>query len=96
MTGEQVFETIKLLGVAAPLVSILVYLLKQSNEERREITDKFLSTLDSTVKTNAEASAKIAASLAELNQTLRDGNQAAQTEHGRIMDFLREQTPRKV
>ena len=76
------------LGINSPLLVILVYLLKQSNEERREITDKFLATLSDTVRTNADASAKLAASLSELNAAIRERNHSATDEHRRIFDAL--------
>ena len=54
------------LGVSAPLVLILVYLLWQSNQERRETTTKFLEALQTTIKTNAESTAQHTSAMIEM------------------------------
>lgn len=76
------------LGVAVPLVAILLYLLKQTTDERRAITSDFLQTLRETVAANAAGNERVAASLNELALADRERKLAATAEHERMIREL--------
>lgn len=54
MPSADIIGLFQSLGIAAPLVALLWYLLQSTNGERREITDKFLTTLENSIVTNAQ------------------------------------------
>lgn len=81
MTPEQWGELARTLGIASPLVGLLIYLLRQATEERREITDRFLVALETTVAGSSKAMQENTAATRELSVTLRD-------EHARIVDAI--------
>jgi hypothetical protein len=85
MPPDLTNQTVLQLGLAAPLIMILVYLLWQSNQERRETTGKFLDTLQSTIKTNAEVTSQ------NTNAMLEMKNQAS-AEHREMIAELRHMT----
>ncbi len=85
MPDTVVTEIIKYLGVAVPLVLVLLYQLQQANSERRELTTKFLSALESTIKTNAEVMTATTGAVSEMRQ-------AATTEHREMIQELRHMT----
>lgn len=76
------------LGVAVPLVAILLYLLKQTTDERRAITADFLQTLRETVAANAAGNERVAASLNELALADRERKLEATAEHERMIREL--------
>ena len=76
------------LGVAGPLVVLLIWLLRQTNEERREITDKYLATLLDTVKTHAESSGRLTTALSELSAAEKAEMHLHSEEHSRILQVL--------
>ena len=54
------------LGLAAPLVGILLYLLKQSTDERKEITTKFIDALKTVVTETNDVRMKQAIEMGEM------------------------------
>lgn len=76
------------LGVAVPLVAILLYLLKQTTDERRAITADFLQTLRETVAANAQGNERVASSLNELALADRERKLAATAEYERMIREL--------
>lgn len=76
------------LGLAAPLVGILLFLLKQSTDERKDITSKFLVALQTTVNASNEARLRTADEVANLTSTLRDVQKHSTEEHNRIVDAI--------
>ena len=82
-------ETIWLqLGIAAPLVVILLYLLKQSTDERREITTKFLAALQTTVEQSNEQRLRASNELAQLTDVIREDKKLSADEHARIVESI--------
>lgn len=77
------------LGVAAPLVGILIYLLRQATIERQEITTKFLEALTTTVSANTQATREIGIALDIMRK-------ASQSEHERIIDAVGKMGSREV
>lgn len=91
MTPEQIamIEVAKSLGSAAPLVSILIYLLIQAERrearastERRETSDRFLLTLSGVVADNRLAVERLTVAITEQSSATRE-------EHRSIMDGQR-------
>lgn len=76
------------LGVAGPLVAILLYLLRQATDERRQITDAFLNALMSTVQVSNEARVRSASELSNLSQSIREQTSRASEEHSRVIDAI--------
>lgn len=87
MTAEWM-ELLKTLGVASPLVVILLYLLKEATKERQAITTAFLDALKTTVEQSNEQRLRTSNELAELTHALRDDGKRAAEEHGRIVDAI--------
>lgn len=83
------------LGVAAPFVALLLYLLKQANDERREMTARFLDALKTTVDKETEARLRAANELATLTQSIRVQQERSTAEHERIVDALGKMTVRE-
>lgn len=69
------------LGVAAPLVAILLYLLRQSTEERQRITDRFLSSMDKRDAESIDARLRSAQALNELTGSIREHDRRCVEEH---------------
>lgn len=95
MLGEGWGEILRPLGVAIPLVAILLYLLKQATDERRLITADFLLTLRETIKSGAENNALVAArmqamasEISALNIETQERRAAATAEHKEMMQAL--------
>ena len=76
------------LGVAVPLVAILMYLLKQSTDERRAISADFLKTLRETVAANASGNERVASAMNDLALADRERKMAATAEHERMIREL--------
>jgi len=73
VTPDQTFEVTKSLGIAAPLVVVLLYLLRllielltKATDERKTITAQFVDAMKTTATTSAVAQQQAAASLQEL------------------------------
>ncbi len=88
MPDPVMSQLIGQLGIGAPLVALLIWLLRAADSERREITTKFLTTLESTIKTSAESSSKLGSSLADLSKSVTERNMAATQEHQRMIDLM--------
>ena len=88
ITNQMVLQ----LGLAAPLVIILVYLLWQSNQERRETTTKFLETLQQTIRTNAEAMMQHSNAVTELRHQASNEHRDMVTEMRSLVDALKHNT----
>ncbi len=87
ITNQMILQ----LGLAAPLVIILVYLLWQSNQERRETTSKFLETLQRTIQTNAEAMIQHSNAVTEMRQHMSIEHRDMVTELRSLVDALKHQ-----
>lgn len=92
MGGESSFwgDTIKTLGIAAPLVSLLIYLLKQATEERKEITGRFLVALQTTVEQSNEARIRAADELGQLVVAMKEHHKSSGEEHTRVVEAIHE------
>ncbi|MDO8562374.1 MAG: hypothetical protein Q7S25_00865 [Candidatus Limnocylindria bacterium] len=95
MTSDQLFEVTKSLGIAAPLVVVLLYLLRlvvelltKATDERKTITAQFVDAMKTTATTSALAQQQAAASLQELAAAMRDGASRSLEEHNRIVDAI--------
>ena len=88
MTPEQLGELMRTLGVASPLVGLLIYLLRQATEERREITNRFLGALETTVAGATRATQENTAATRELAAATEASRKASVDEHGRIVDAI--------
>lgn len=82
-------EVAKYLGVAVPLVMILFYLLRQANEERRDMTDKFLAHVQETVKMISEVSTKTTGAITEMRQQSSQEHREMIQELRSLTDVLR-------
>lgn len=76
------------LGAIGFLVTLLVYLLKQSNEERRETNERYLTALTSTVTKNNETITQVSASITELMAAVHQQTQVHTEEHKSIVDAI--------
>ena len=91
------------LGLAAPLVGILMYLLKQSTDERKVLMTQFLAALTTTVEQSNEQRLRASTELAQLTETLRDDKKRSSEEHARageehvrIVEAIDRLSPRKA
>ena len=66
MIETGLIEKLISFGGIGILAVILIWLLKQATTERQNVTDKFLATLETTIKSNAEGQVLMAGRLAEL------------------------------
>ena len=76
------------LGLAAPLVAILLYLLKQSADERKEITAAFIGALTTMVTESNDSRMKTAIEMGEMVEALRQHEKRSTQEHDRIVDAI--------
>lgn len=76
------------LGAIGFLVTLLVYLLKQSNEERRETNERYLTALTSTVSKNNETITQVSSSITELMAVVHQQTQLHTEEHKSIVDAI--------
>lgn len=95
MTPEQYGEVAKSLGVAAPLVIVLLYLLKVllqllngATEERKAITAQFVEAMKTTVATSALAQQQAATALQDLAASQREQANRTTDEHNRLIDAI--------
>lgn len=88
MTPEQWGELTRTLGVAAPLVLMLLYLLKQSNEERQKLTDRFLAALETTVTRAIDTQNSATSAIKDMSNAVVNDRRSAQEEHNRIVDAI--------
>lgn len=77
-------------GVAFPLVAILVYLLWQSNQERRETTGRFLDTLQQTIQTNAAAMIQHTVAVTEMKSQASVEHRDMVAEMRNLIEVLKE------
>ena len=61
----QILAVIERLGTAGILSVVLIVQLWQANKERRELNNRFLTALESTVQTNATTMHELSASIRE-------------------------------
>lgn len=85
---QELAEVFKVVGVAAPLIGILFWLLKQATDERQKITGQFLKTLEETVKTSTEMASRSNATMQEIGSALRQAMEVNSSEHRQIMEML--------
>ena len=83
------------LGLAAPLVALLLWLLGSNTSERRDITDKFLGAQQRQLEANTElqkiasgAQLQLAVALAEHSQTIREHTRVSTEEHRRMLELI--------
>ncbi len=95
MSEAVVLELVKTLGVGAPLVAFLYLQLRdaqaereKSSHERREITTRFLATLESTITQNTAAQTKSSEGLIDLTAAMREALRATTEEHNRLIDAI--------
>lgn len=95
MTTEQTFEVVKSLGIAAPLVVVLVYLLRmvvdlltKATEERKAVTAQFVDAMKTTATTSALAQQQAASSLQDLAAAMRESSSRSEDAHNRIVDAI--------
>ncbi|HET7713854.1 MAG TPA: hypothetical protein VFK94_06465 [Patescibacteria group bacterium] len=94
MSEPDIGSFFKTLGVAAPLVALLWFLLKQATEERKEITDKFLTALQTTVRQSTESQTATMTQITKLNSTVEEYRRISAEEHARIVDAIGKMTHR--
>lgn len=97
MTADQVADLVKQLGLMSPLVGILIYMLQQTNSERREITTKFLASMESmqakyadTQNKYAEQLGTVTHTLTELTGAVRERTAANAVEHQQQVSILQD------
>jgi hypothetical protein len=78
MQDPIIAEIVKALGAGA----VLWYLLRQANQERKDLTEKFLETMKSTVTAATTAITSNTAALQEMRTT-------ASAEHREMIDAVR-------
>lgn len=88
MNPDQFGDLTRTLGVAAPLVVLLIYLLRQANEERQKITDRFLVALESTVARAIETQQQSTSALKDITNEVAADRRAQTDEHNRIVDAI--------
>lgn len=81
-------ETAKTLGVAAPLVLILVWILDRTTKERERITTQFLTTLQTTITTNTATQTQTVEAIKENTSALKEFSNRASDEHNRLIDAI--------
>ena len=88
MTTDPLIALLSNLGVAAPLVALLWLLLRQATEERRQITDRFLGALETTVSGATKATHENTAATHDLASAIEANRHTSADEHARIVDAL--------
>lgn len=81
-------ETAKTLGVAAPLVMILVWILDRTTRERERITSDFLETLRTTITGNSATQAQMVEAIKENTAALKESSARNTEEHARLIDAI--------
>lgn len=81
-------ETAKTLGVAAPLVLILVWILDRTTRERERITSQFLTTLQTTITTNSTTQTQMVEAIKENTAAIKESSRSASEEHTRLIDAI--------
>ena len=91
---EMWTELLKTLGIAAPLVALLFYLLRQATEERRMITEKFLAYIDQmavrSVALITDTNVKAREDHHAIIDELKDARLKSGEEHRALMEALKE------
>lgn len=88
MTDPGVLALLERLGIAGIMVGLLMMQLRAADTERREITTKFLATLETTIKANADGAAGLSSALSSLTQAINDRAFSASAEHQRHLEVL--------
>jgi hypothetical protein len=88
MTPDQWAELFKTVGVAAPLVGLLIYLLRQATEERREITNRFLAALENIGGNATRAIHENSVEMRGLAVMIEANRKSSVDEHARIVDSI--------
>lgn len=97
-------EVVKQLGLAAPLVVALIYLLRQSEQreqraatERKETGERYMTTLSTVISDNRLAIERMTVAVVELTTTIREFSAQNRDEHRGMMDAIGKAniTPRK-
>ena len=88
MLPAEWLSLIPQLGIAGPFVAYLIWSQRATNEERRDITDKYLGTLTETIKTHAESTSKLTVALTELTSSIRDEAAQNSAEHTRMLEMM--------
>jgi len=88
MTTDQWPELARTLGIAAPLVLVLTYMLREATAERREITARFLTALQTTVEQSNEVRIRAATEMHELVVGLAQDRERGAAEHERMVQIL--------
>ena len=81
MQESAILQLIERLGTAGILAIVLVVQLYQANKERRELNNRFLTALESTVSTNATT-------MHELSAAIRESTASEATAHRHMEDAL--------
>ena len=88
MVEPQWVELLKPLGIAAPLVLLLYWLLRENVNERKQITSQFLSSLQEMSKTASDGAVATAGAIQSMAATLNDTTERHSREHDRILSAL--------
>ena len=90
MIETGLIEKIISFGGIGILAAVVIWLLKQATQERQNVTDKFLSTLETTIKTNAESQILLATRLSELSAAESEEIRMHRQDHDAQTTILRE------
>ncbi len=77
------------LGIAGPLVAILLYLLKTTTDERREANRQFIEALKGAVESNTKTMQGVTAALDDQVMLMREARIANAAEHKEILEMVR-------
>ena len=86
MIDPQLWGLAQTFGVAAPIVALLVYMVREATAERARITDRFLSSLEGVVRDSTDARLRSAQALNDLTGAIREHDRRSSEEHARLMD----------
>ena len=97
MTDAAILDALKTLGIAFPVVALLVWMLRQGVDERRTMTveqqdstTKVLVTLASTIRANAESQTLLATRLSELAAAESEEIRMHRIDHDKAAGILTE------
>ena len=84
MEPQAWLELSKSLGIAGPFIAILVYLLRQSNIERREINQSQTTMLKEIISVHSKANMDLALALNTLAEAVKATSGISSIEHESI------------
>ena len=90
MIETGLIEKIISFGGIGILAAVVIWLLKQATSERQNVTEKFLATLETTIKANAEGQVLMAGRLAELAAAEAEEIRIHREDHGKQTIILTE------